>query len=233
MTEPGRRRAGEATARFVLNWALLGVVKPTLQPLMVLDIHGILTDDDKVYFRKQREERFGAKLEEARRARASRVLPAPRRTCFCMLTTVLLCMQCCCASCSGPPAGSACGQGHARLSLGMTHEARAQGRAAAGRADARAPPAQLCPAGQTEAKLDAFRASLEPLRATLGTQPFLGGEKPLYADIIMFSFFMMTKGVSPKALLKADDPVFAWRERMLDAYGGEGRKAVGFPVKAA
>jgi hypothetical protein len=49
----------------------------------------------------------------------------------------------------------------------------------------------------------------------------------------VFSFFMMAKSVSPTALLEADDPVFAWRERMLDAYDGAGRKAVGHPVKAA
>jgi len=34
----------------------------------ILDIHGVLTDDDKAFFRKQREERFGSKLEEVRRA---------------------------------------------------------------------------------------------------------------------------------------------------------------------
>jgi hypothetical protein len=51
-----------------MNWAMLGVVKPALQPLMILDIHGVLTDDDKAFFRKQREERFGSKLEEVRRA---------------------------------------------------------------------------------------------------------------------------------------------------------------------
>ncbi len=37
-------------------------------PLVILDIHGVLTDDDKAFFRKQREERFGSKLEEVRRA---------------------------------------------------------------------------------------------------------------------------------------------------------------------
>jgi len=92
---------------------------------------------------------------------------------------------------------------------------------------------QICPEGERAGKLSAFRAALEPLRATLGKQPFLGGQAPLYADIIVFSFFMMAKSVSPTALLEADDPVFAWRERMLDAYDGAGRKAVGHPVEAA
>jgi hypothetical protein len=29
--------------------------------------------------------------------------------------------------------------------------------------------------------------------------------------------------------LATDDPPHAWRERMLDLFDGEGRKAVGFP----
>ena len=89
---------------------------------------------------------------------------------------------------------------------------------------------QVCPESERAGKVAGFRAALEPLRATLGTQPFLGGEQALYADIIVFSFFMWAKSVSPIQLLDADDPVHAWRERMLDAYGGVGRKAVGFAV---
>ena len=73
---PGCWRAGEGAALFVMNWAMLGVVKPALQPLMILDIHGVLTDDDKAFFRKQREERFGSKLEEVRRARETFVADA-------------------------------------------------------------------------------------------------------------------------------------------------------------
>jgi glutathione S-transferase len=38
--------------------------------------------------------------------------------------------------------------------------------------------------------------------------------------------------MSPLRLLEPDDPVFAWRERMLDLYGGLGRNAVGYPVRA-
>jgi len=65
---PGRWPAGEGAALFVQDWATLGVYKPTLMPLVILDIHGVLTDDDKAFFRKQREERFGSRLEEVRRA---------------------------------------------------------------------------------------------------------------------------------------------------------------------
>ena len=57
---------GEAAALFVLNWALHALVVPTLGSLLLMDVHNCLTDDDKVYFRKQREERFGKKLEKVR-----------------------------------------------------------------------------------------------------------------------------------------------------------------------
>ena len=89
---------------------------------------------------------------------------------------------------------------------------------------------QVCPDSERASKLARFRDALEPLRATLGRQPFLGGETPLYTDIIVFGFFMWTQGVSPTKLLEADDPVYAWRERMMDAFGGAGRRAVGFSV---
>ena len=59
-------RAGEAAARFVDNWVKLTAVGPFLQPLMLYDIYTVLDDEDKAYFREQREKRFGKKLEEAR-----------------------------------------------------------------------------------------------------------------------------------------------------------------------
>ncbi len=63
----------------------------------------------------------------------------------------------------------------------------------------------------------------------LGKQPFPGGDKPLYCDIIVFSLFTMMKSLSPLRLLETDDSVYAWRERMLDVYAGT-REAVGYPV---
>lgn len=71
--------------------------------------------------------------------------------------------------------------------------------------------------------LPALRASLEPVRALLTGQAFLGGEAPLFADHILFGAFQWMRVVSPVALLAGDDPVHAWFERCLDLYGGEGR----------
>jgi len=36
--------------------------------------------------------------------------------------------------------------------------------------------------------------------------------------------------MSPAQLLEPGDPLCAWRERMLDLYGGLARKARGYPV---
>jgi glutathione S-transferase len=74
--------------------------------------------------------------------------------------------------------------------------------------------------------LPAFRQRLTPLRTTLAAQPYFAGERPAYADYIVFGSFQWPRCISTFALLEADDPIFAWRERMLDAFGGLGRKAM-------
>jgi glutathione S-transferase len=79
-----------------------------------------------------------------------------------------------------------------------------------------------------EARLPAFRASLDPLRRTVERQPFLCGAAPAYADYIVFGAFQWARGISDFELIAADDPIYAWRGRMLDLYGGLGRKALGY-----
>lgn len=76
-----------------------------------------------------------------------------------------------------------------------------------------------------EARLLGFRASLQPLRMTLETQAYLGGEEPDYADYVVFGSFMWARCVSPLRILAADDAVHAWHERMLDLHGGVARNA--------
>jgi len=73
--------------------------------------------------------------------------------------------------------------------------------------------------------VEGFRKSLDPLRLTLKTQPFLGGAAPNYADYIVFGAFQWARVVSSFKLLKEDDLVYAWRERLLDAFDGLARKS--------
>jgi glutathione S-transferase len=76
-----------------------------------------------------------------------------------------------------------------------------------------------------EARLPAFRASLDPLRRTVERQNFLSGEAPAYADYIVFGAFQWARAISDFELLAEGDPVRAWRGRMLDLHGGLARRA--------
>ena len=140
---------GKATARFVESWAN-GTLHPQLITLCVKDIHDALTEDDKVYFRENREKRFGRSLEAVQEGRESR--------------------------------------------------------------------------------LDAARQALAPLRATLQRQPFIGGERPLFVDYIVFGSLQWPRVVSSFRIPAEDDPVRDWFERCLDLHGGLGRDA---PAAAA
>jgi glutathione S-transferase len=76
----------------------------------------------------------------------------------------------------------------------------------------------------------AFRDSLLPLRLTLKAQPFLGGDAPLFADYAIFGSFQWCRCISDFPLLAKDDPVYAWRGRMLDLFDGLAGKAKGYAV---
>ena len=76
----------------------------------------------------------------------------------------------------------------------------------------------------------AFRRTLEPLRATLQAQSFIAGATPAYADYIVFGAFQWARCVSSFRLLEENDPVAAWRQRMLEAFGGLAGRAPGHAV---
>jgi glutathione S-transferase len=78
--------------------------------------------------------------------------------------------------------------------------------------------------------VEGFRRALDPMRLTLKTQAFLGGSAPNYADYIAFGGFQWARVVSPFRLLAEDDPVYAWRERLLDGFDGMARKSPGYEV---
>lgn len=85
-------------------------------------------------------------------------------------------------------------------------------------------------AASRDTAVEGFRNALTPMRLTLKTQPYLGGASPNYADYIMFGTFQWARATSPFRLLKEDDPVYAWREKLLDAFGGMARKSPGYAV---
>lgn len=75
----------------------------------------------------------------------------------------------------------------------------------------------------------ALDRALQPARATLSAQPFLAGEGPNYADYILFGAFQWARAISPRRLIAPEDPIFAWRERMLDLFGGLARQSRAYP----
>ncbi|MBD0271446.1 MAG: glutathione S-transferase family protein [Acetobacteraceae bacterium] len=74
------------------------------------------------------------------------------------------------------------------------------------------------------------REVLHPLRATLGRQPWLGGDAPRYADYVVFGGFQWARVCSAFELLEGGDPVAEWRDRVLDLHGGLARAT---PPRAA
>jgi glutathione S-transferase len=77
-------------------------------------------------------------------------------------------------------------------------------------------------------RVAAFRQSLQPVRLVLRSQPFLGGHTAMYADYIVFGAFQWARATSSFALIERDDPIHAWRTRMLDAFDGLARKVPGY-----
>ncbi len=80
-------------------------------------------------------------------------------------------------------------------------------------------------AGDDAANLKKLHTALLPARLTFKKQAFLCGDQPSFADYILFGPFQWARSVSTKELLDKDDPIYAWRERMLDLYDGLARKA--------
>ena len=78
-----------------------------------------------------------------------------------------------------------------------------------------------------DGNLPAFRASLEPLRQALGTQDYLGGEEPSYADYTVFGSFQWARLTSSYEILAEDDTLLPWLDRMLDLFDGYARDAKG------
>ena len=77
-----------------------------------------------------------------------------------------------------------------------------------------------------ESRVLDFRKCLQPLRQTLATQKWLGGDAPLYADYIVFGALQWPRVVSSFPLLADDDPLTVWFARCLDLLDGIGHRAL-------
>ena len=71
--------------------------------------------------------------------------------------------------------------------------------------------------------LERLQRALEPMQAALKRQPFICGAAPAYADYVLFSVFQWMRVTSPQAIFNSSDPLYGWRDRMLDLYDGFAR----------
>ncbi len=90
------------------------------------------------------------------------------------------------------------------------------------------PPAQV--QTRSEDDLELFANAVGGVRAALDGQDFLSGAAPAYGDYIVFGAFAWARGISDFPLLAAGDPVRAWRDRLLDMYGGMPRSVPGYDI---
>lgn len=77
---------------------------------------------------------------------------------------------------------------------------------------------------ERETHLAAFRKALEPARAVIATQPYLGGATPSYADYILAGTLQWARLTCPQDVLAADDPLRRWRDQVFDLFDGLARK---------
>jgi len=73
---------------------------------------------------------------------------------------------------------------------------------------------------ERESAKDDLGKALVPMRRSIKEQAFLGGEKPGYADYSVFGAFQWARIISSYEILKPDDEIKEWRNRMLALFGG-------------
>jgi glutathione S-transferase len=85
----------------------------------------------------------------------------------------------------------------------------------------------------SEQHLKTLRTLIAPMESTLGEFAFLGGEAPNFSDYVVFGTFQWANVISPKTILAPSSAAQTWFERMLDLFGGYGRRAPTVPKLAA
>jgi glutathione S-transferase len=71
--------------------------------------------------------------------------------------------------------------------------------------------------------LQRLQRALEPMQAHLKKQAFICGAAPAYGDYILLSVVQWARIASPRELFNNSEPMYVWRERMLDLYDGFAR----------
>ena len=74
-----------------------------------------------------------------------------------------------------------------------------------------------------EERVEILRKSMEPIRRIVSEQPFIGGDRPTYADFPLFGTLQWARCGSTFAILDPNDPIRHWFERLLEDYDGVGK----------
>jgi glutathione S-transferase len=75
-------------------------------------------------------------------------------------------------------------------------------------------------------RLEKLRPLLLPLRTTLASQSFLGGDEPSYADYAVFGCFQWARCVGAPPVLEPDDTLTSWIGELLNLFDGLARRAM-------
>lgn len=81
---------------------------------------------------------------------------------------------------------------------------------------------------QQPRNVERLQKAMDPARAVLKRQAFVGGDAPCYADHALASVLQWARIVSPVPVLADGDALGAWFERVLDLYDGAARRTVAF-----
>lgn len=71
-----------------------------------------------------------------------------------------------------------------------------------------------------DAAVERFRDAMTPVRLMLKSQPFIGGDRPLFADYVLAGTLMWPRVVSAREILAPEDPVADWFGRVRALHGG-------------
>ena len=76
-----------------------------------------------------------------------------------------------------------------------------------------------------EAKVAMLNKALLPLKLMLKTQPYIGGDAPLFADYVVFGALQWMRMTCTISVLSDEGDIADWFNRLLDMYDGMGRSA--------
>ena len=76
---------------------------------------------------------------------------------------------------------------------------------------------------EREEALARLQRAVDPVQAALKRKPHVSGPAPAYADYALFSVFQWARVMSPGDVLRPEDALYGWRERMSDLFGGFAR----------